>query len=86
MSSSPWDPPDRAIQVMHVDEISIIGVRVCEPDESGRFAIEFETDRDRTLRVKLPAARLRALADVLLALANERDGCDDVHESRELIG
>jgi hypothetical protein len=84
--TSPWDGPDREVTVLRGEEHSIIGVHVCPPDATGRFAIEFRTDGNRTLRVALPADQLQALADVLHNLANERlRGDDDARESRELI-
>jgi hypothetical protein len=84
--SSPWDGPDREITVLRGEEYDIIGVSVCPPDATGRFAIEFRTDENRTLKVMLPCSQLQALADVLHELANEQEqGDDDVRESRELI-
>ena len=70
--TSPWDGPDREITVLRSDEHDIVGVSVCPPDATGRFAIEFRTDGNRTLRVALPADQLQALADVLHELARER--------------
>jgi hypothetical protein len=85
--TSPWDGPDREVTVLRGEECNIIGVHVVPPTgDDGRFAIEFRTDGNRTLRVWLPGDRLQALADVLHELANERlRGDDDVRESRELI-
>ena len=83
---NPWDAAARGVEVLRSDEHNIVGVSVCPPDATGRFAIEFRTDGNRTLRVALPADQLQALADVLHNLANERlRGDDDARESRELI-
>jgi hypothetical protein len=55
------------------EEHDIVGVHVCPPvGDDPRFAIEFRTDGNRTLRVRLPGDRLQALADVLHELARER--------------
>jgi hypothetical protein len=81
--SSPWDGSDREVTVLRGEEHSIIGMHVCPPDATGRFAIEFRTDGNRILRVALPADQLQALADVLQLPASVCD--DDARESRELI-
>jgi hypothetical protein len=78
--ASPWDP-DREVTVLRGEEHNIIGVHVCEPDASGRFAIQLTTDGNRTLRLMLPCAQLQALADVLHDLAAERER--SFHETQE---
>jgi hypothetical protein len=87
MSSSPWDSPAGNVTVLRGEEHSIIGVHVIPPlGDDPRFAIEFRTDGNRTLRVRLPIDVLQSLADVLTQLANER-GCGDdvVHELPEVV-
>jgi hypothetical protein len=81
--SSPWDGPDREITVLRGEEHDIIGVHVVPPvsGDDDRFAIEFRTDGNRTLRVHLPASQLQGLADVLHDLAAERGSFYETQES-----
>ena len=83
---NPWDAVARGVEVLRSDEHDIVGVHVCPPvGDDPRFAIEFRTVGNRTLRVCLPSDQLQALADVLHEIASERlRGDDDVRESREL--
>jgi hypothetical protein len=85
--TSPWDGADREVTVLRGEEHDIVGVHVCPPvGDDPRFAIEFRTGGNRTLRVCLPCDQLQSLADVLHELANEQErGDDDVRESWELI-
>ena len=58
------------------EEHVIVGVTVYPAE--GRFALGFETEGGRTLRLRMPWDRLEALGKALLDLAEERRLAGDV--------
>jgi hypothetical protein len=70
--SSPWDDAGVRLKVIRPQTHLITSVKVLAPEtdsDEPRFGIEFVTEKDRVLRVKLPLEVADQLAKAMLDLA-----------------